>query len=356
MEAAMISDSQTATYRILDASINRANEGIRTIEEYARFEIESLSHSESFKSMRHELTRLVNEHLSRSVLLSARNTPDDIGTVIRTAAEYERATKTQIVAAAAARIQQSLRVIEEYGKTIDAGFAQSVEQLRYQAYHHCASIEQLAPLPRRQRLLGQAKLYVLMDACENTARFVASIRTLAAAGVDVFQLRDKDANDRTLYERSLVAAKLTFELDRLFIVNDRADIAIAADADGVHVGQDELPAKVARKIVGDSRLLGVSTHAVDEIKQAQIDGANYIGCGPVFGGRTKSFNQYVGTEFLEKAAAMTALPAFAIGGIDATNVDQVLAAGFGRIAVSGALRDVDDPAATATQLKARLAS
>ncbi|TWU35830.1 Thiamine-phosphate synthase [Novipirellula aureliae] len=350
----MIPDSLTATYRILDASINRVSEGIRTIEEYSRFEIESVSHSESFKSLRHQLTRLVNTSLSRSMLLAARNTPDDIGTVIQTKAEYNRTTKIQIVAAASSRIQQSLRVIEEYGKTIDAGFAKEVEQLRYQAYHHCASIERLVPVSRRQRLLEQAKLYLLMDVHEDLEMFVASIRSLAAAGVDVFQLRDKDASDRTLYERSVVAAKLAIELDCLFLVNDRADIAAAADSDGVHVGQDELPAKIARQVIGDSRLVGVSTHTVQEIEQAQIDGANYIGCGPVFGGRTKSFSHYVGTAFLEKAATMTTIPAFAIGGIDETNVNQVIDAGFDRIAVTGALRDAEDPAAAAAHLKAIL--
>ncbi len=138
-------------------------------------------------------------------------------------------------------------------------------------------------------------------------------------------------------------------------MNDRADLAVAADTDGVHVGQDELPAPEVRQIVGAKRLVGVSTHSIQQAREAVVQGADYIGCGPVFPGRTKQFDAFVGTTLLDQVATEIELPAFAIGGIDASNVGQVIAAGIRRIAVTGAIRDADEPAAAASLLKKMLA-
>jgi thiamine-phosphate pyrophosphorylase len=120
------------------------------------------------------------------------------------------------------------------------------------------------------------------------------------------------------------------------------------------VGQDELPAIDARRIVGPKRLVGVSTHSIGEAREAVAAGADYIGCGPVFPGRTKEFDAYVGTSLLEQVSAEVDIPVFAIGGIDASNVDRVIDAGIGRIAVTGAIRDAEDPAAAAAVLKSSL--
>ncbi len=137
-------------------------------------------------------------------------------------------------------------------------------------------------------------------------------------------------------------------------MNDRADLAAAADTDGVHVGQEELPVAQTRQIVGPSRLIGVSTHSIEQARDAVTDGADYIGCGPVFAGRTKTFESYAGTDFLKEVAREIEIPAFAIGGIDASNINQVVRAGFHRVAVTGAVRDADDPAAAAKALKRTL--
>ena len=112
---------------------------------------------------------------------------------------------------------------------------------------------------------------------------------------------------------------------------------MAADADGVHVGQEELPVPQTRQIVGPERIVGVSTHSIQQARQAVADGADYIGCGPTFPGRTKNFESYPGTKFLTQIAAEIQIPAFAIGGIDMTNVGQVIETGVRRIAVTGAM-------------------
>ncbi|EMI22102.1 Thiamine-phosphate pyrophosphorylase, predicted, cyanobacteria [Rhodopirellula maiorica SM1] len=343
-----------ATYRILDASINRATEGLRTLEEYARFAQDDAAASGCFKSLRHDLTTAVGDGLDRQRLIQSRDTPGDVGTEIRESTEYKRSSSQQVIAAAAARIAQSLRVIEEYGKTIDARFAAQIEQIRYRAYQACATLELAAFTNTRVTQLAEAKLYLLIDGGESETQFTASIEQLAKAGVDIFQLRDHSLDDRTLYERACVGAAAARKHGRLFIVNDRADIAAAADADGVHVGQEELPAAAARAIIGDRRLLGISTHSIQQAKEAVDDGADYIGCGPVFAGRTKQFDAYVGPAFLQQVTQSISIPAFAIGGIDQSNVSEIIAAGCDRIAVTGAIRDAEDPVHAAKKLKQSL--
>ena len=129
----------------------------------------------------------------------------------------------------------------------------------------------------------------------------------------------------------------------LFIVNDRPDIARLVEADGVHLGQDDMPVQEARWILGSEALIGVSTHNLDQIRQAVRDGASYIGIGPVFPSRTKEFDEFPGLEFVRDASAETALPAFALGGITLDNVSEVLAAGAKRIAVSSPICRADEP-------------
>jgi thiamine-phosphate pyrophosphorylase len=136
----------------------------------------------------------------------------------------------------------------------------------------------------------------------------------------------------------------------LFVMNDRADLAALSDADGVHVGQDELSVNDARTIVGPKALIGVSTHSIEQARQAVIDGANYIGVGPTFPSSTKSFDTFAGLDLLRSVAAEISLPAFAIGGITRENLPQVQAAGINRVAVTGAVIGAKDPKLAALEL------
>jgi thiamine-phosphate pyrophosphorylase len=135
-------------------------------------------------------------------------------------------------------------------------------------------------------------------------------------------------------------------------MNDRPDLAVLAGADGVHLGQDDLSVKDARSIVGPDRLVGVSTHCIEQARQAVLDGASYIGVGPTFASKTKAFTEFPGVALLRTVAAEIRLPAFAIGGIAESNVHEVLSAGFRRIAVGSAVADAPDPAAAARRLLA----
>nr|WP_084428184.1 thiamine phosphate synthase [Roseimaritima ulvae] len=338
-------------YRILDASYNRASEGLRTIEDYARFVRNDPALSRHAKQLRHDLAAAFAT-LPRQHLLSARDTPGDVGTTIQTASEQIRPSAVAVATAAAARCQQALRSIEEYVKCIYPEVAPRIEAIRYQTYTLEAALQGLSQAAER---LAGARLYALIEGGESNEALAQTIRTLATAGVDILQLRDKRLDDRTLYERTRAATAEVAAIDTaqrpLLIVNDRADIAAAAGADGVHVGQEELPLAAVRRIVGPDGIVGVSTHNLSQAQQAQRDGADYIGCGPTFTSRTKSFAEFPGLEFLKQVAKQLSLPAFAIGGIDATNVDQVLATGIPRVAVSAAITAAESPPQAAAELK-----
>lgn len=345
----------SAIYRILDAASNRAGEGLRTLEEYARFVLDDAALTSELKSIRHQATSSL-VRFDRSRRLRSRNAEGDVGTTISRPSEYVRQTSMDVLAAASERVQQSFRVLEEYGKLIDADMASTIEQLRYQCYTASAELELAAALCERRARLQSAQLYVLMDSGDSDSQFVETLTALMNGPVDIVQLRDQKCDDRTLLRRARLGTDLARQYQKLFIMNDRADLAVAADTDGLHVGQDELPAIDARKLLGPEKIIGISTHSIEQARQAVADGADYIGCGPVFAGQTKSFDSYVGTELLTDVAAEIDLPAFAIGGIDHSNVGLVIEAGCKRVAVAGAIRDAAEPGEAADRLKTLLTS
>jgi thiamine-phosphate pyrophosphorylase len=167
-------------------------------------------------------------------------------------------------------------------------------------------------------------------------------------------LREKTLADRELLERARNVRRWTRQAGVLFILNDRPDLARLAEADGVHLGQDDLPVREARRILGPDALIGVSTHSLDQVRRAVYDGATYLGVGPVFPSRTKPFDAFPGLEFVRQAAAETTLPTFALGGISVDNVGSVVAAGARRVAVGAAICAADEPRPAAAALKAQL--
>lgn len=349
----MTKDSAEAVLRILDASANRVGEGLRTVEEWARFALDDQELSTELKAIRHQVA-IALAVLPRQDLLAARDTLGDVGTKITGDQERVRTTAKDVVVAGISRTGQSLRVIEEYLKTIDADAAATIEQARYRFYTSAAKLELRIAGQYRIEQLGHARLYALVDAGTSEIEFKETVETLSKSGVDVLQLRDANQTDRTLIARARLGTKIAGQQGTLFIMNNRADLALAADCDGVHVGQDELPAPIARKIVGHDRIVGVSTHSIDQAMKAAHDGADYIGCGPVFPSRTKSFDQFPGLDYVREVDQQIQIPSFAIGGIDETNLDQVIEACCRRVAVTAAMRDCADVAATAVRIRKAL--
>ena len=171
----------------------------------------------------------------------------------------------------------------------------------------------------------------------------------------MFNFGEKSLNDRELLKVAQDVRAWTNEHRSLLIINDRPDIAVACHADGVHLGQDDLSVPAVRKIVGSSMLIGVSTHDIEQVRTAIYDGADYLGAGPTFPSQTKNFSEYPGLDFVRQISEETSLPWFAIGGIDDTNLEDVLQAGATRIAVSGVVCQSAHPRGVCQNLAEKLA-
>lgn len=368
-------------HRVLDASLNRAGEGLRVVEDYVRFVLDDPFLTAQLKTLRHDFSSLAGK-IPANDRHAARDTLGDVGTEITKESETARGNANDVCAASLKRTEQSLRSIEEYGKLIDASFGRQTESLRYRLY----TLEKAIDVGRssRDRLVG-VRLCVLVDGRGSNAEFERMVSELLAAGVGMIQLRDKHLNDRELAARARLLTALTRrqpqappgvsagvdadsekplagpgadEIERrltLAIVNDRVDIAAAVDADGLHLGQEDLSVKDARAIVGTRMLIGISTHNLEQARAAVLDGANYLGAGPTFASRTKEFDAFAGLDYLRQIAAEVRLPTFAIGGITARNIGDVLAVGITRVAVGCAVTSAEKPGCAAGELLDMLA-
>jgi thiamine-phosphate pyrophosphorylase len=332
--------------RVLDAAANRAREGLRAVEDYCRFVLDDAFLTGQLKELRHGLAEALAD-LAPGLLLEARETQRDVGTVLSTPAERHRASLLEVARANLKRLQEALRTLEEFGKVVSPRLGQAVEGLRYRAYTLERAI--LLGSASRQRLEG-ARLYVLLSGESCTAALDWTIAEAAAGGAHVIQLREKGLSDRELLERARQVRQWTRQAGALFILNDRPDLARLCEADGVHLGQDDLPVKEARRVLGPDALVGVSTHNIEQVRQAVLDGASYVGVGPTFRSGTKDFVELAGPDFIRAAAAETTLPAFAIGGINLETINEAVAAGARRVAVSQAIARADDPRRAAAEL------
>jgi thiamine-phosphate pyrophosphorylase len=201
----------------------------------------------------------------------------------------------------------------------------------------------------RHARLSRARLYLVCDERES-----AFLHAALRGGVDIVQLRMKDASDDAILAAAQRTARICAEHGALFILNDRPDLAARAGADGVHVGQDDAGVPEARALLGPQRLVGLSTHSPEQVDAAADAGVDYIGIGPVHATPTKPGRPAVGLALVGYAAAHARVPFFAIGGIDAANVPAVVQAGARRIAVVRALVDAEDPQHAAAALRTGL--
>jgi len=202
--------------------------------------------------------------------------------------------------------------------------------------------------------LEKAFLYLITPARPKAGELVDLLPRVLDAGVDVVQLREKTMEARPLLRYCEVVRKATSEFSAVFIVNDRVDVAVAAGADGVHLGQDDLSIDQARKLMGNEALIGLSTHSEDQVVAGNVSGADYIAVGPVYETPTKPGRPAVGPSLPNFAAGNCEIPWFAIGGIDLTTLPSVLQAGAKRIAILRAITEADNPPEAVRKMKALL--
>ena len=335
------------TGRILDANFNRAREAIRVMEDYSRFALNDKRLCGALKDMRHKLAEILRQYDITAIMIT-RDTPGDVGTTISTESEYNRATTGEVVIAAGKRLSEALRVLEEFGKTINENLAKGIERIRYQGYDIEKSIIHLIQANQR---LGKVKLYVLITEamCKKDWRQVIS--ESARGGADCFQLREKEMEDGKLLERAREFVSICRECSAVSIINDRADIALASGADGIHVGQDDIDIASARKVVGPHRIVGISTHSMHQALDAAKLNPDYIAVGPMFSTQLKPEYGVAGTQLLTEVISHVSLPVVGIGGIDEAGARDVAAAGGKCVAVCSAIIGEDDPERAASNIR-----
>ncbi len=203
-------------------------------------------------------------------------------------------------------------------------------------------------MDRRERL-SRARLYVVTGAREGQGDLAEFLDAILSAGVDIIQLREKEAEAGDLLRWGETFKSLAAEHDALFILNDRPDVAAVAKADGVHVGQNDLPVEACRGFVGPDALIGLSTHDAHQLETASPD-ADYVCVGPVYETPTKEGRRATGLGYVARSAERETRPWFAIGGINEETLPEVVEAGARRIVVVRAVTEADDPGEAARRL------
>lgn len=322
---------QSAIYRILDANLDRAREGLRIIEEWCRFGLNSEQLTGECKQLRQELALLQTPEIR-----SARDTPGDPGTELTHDREKRRSSVGHLLQVNFSRVEEALRVLEEYGKLDNPQMGSACKQMRYRVY----TLESTLLGYRRRQQLSASCLYLVTSPSE---QLLTVVEAALQGGLTLVQYRNKTVEDIVRLEEARKLRQLCDRYGALLILNDRVDLALAVDADGVHLGQQDIPIALARQLLGPQRLIGRSTTNPQELQQALAEGADYIGVGPVYETPTKPGKTAAGLEYVRYAAKESSVPWFAIGGIDLNNLNEVLEEGTQRVAVVRSIMEAEQP-------------
>lgn len=341
-----------AYLRVFDANFNRATEALRVIEDAVRFVLDQEDLTQRLKDLRHQLVQVIKETgISAAGLLAARDTEGDVGAPSDLKPSVPCRNLSELARANFKRLQEALRVLEEFASSYAPAARPGLEKLRYESY----KLEKaLAPLHALWKRLEDARLCVILTAKLCSAPLEEAAAAAIAGGADMVQLREKELSDREFQSLAHRLKDIVQDADAIFIVNDRVDTARIVDADGVHVGQEDLPVLSARQVVGAGKIIGISTHSLEQAKQAVAEGADYIGIGPAFVTSTKPGAAVVGVQLAGEVASKVSKPAFAIGGITRDNLDQLLQAGVNRVAICSAIISQKDIEAATREIKEKL--
>ncbi len=343
---------ERAVYRIIDANFNRAREAIRVIEEFCRFALNSAQLTERARQIRHALSAEIGK-LDADRLISSRDTLGDVGIRRTVDKQLVRNDLTDCFTAGCKRLTEALRALAETTHTLDQSVADTLEKLRYTAYTLEKDIIIYSDTTERFK---RVNLYIII-----TSNLPAEVISLAYkcvdGGADCVQLRTKAVGDDILYALAVEFVSICKEAGVLCIINDRVDIAVASGADGVHLGQNDLPVEQARKLQLVPLITGKSTHSPRQLRAACQERPTYAALGPVFATATKPTAPAVGLDYVRQSKeilAGTGIGNVAIGGITMDNVEEVLEAGAEAIAVCAAVTKAADPAKACRALKDKI--
>jgi thiamine-phosphate pyrophosphorylase len=326
--------------RIIDANLNRIGEGLRVLEEFARLSLNDAALTRQLKNMRHKMVNVDKE--LQLHLLQARDAEGDVGSNMEANGEDKSRDVSETIIANARRIQESLRVMEEVAKA--PGLALDSDEYR-KARFLLYSIEKelLSRMLRKDKTKKLAGLYVIVDTAWLKGRRHVEVASQAIrGGAKVIQLRCKEKSIREFLSIAGDLKKLCAEHDVLFIVNDSLEVMLAVDADGLHIGQEDLPVAKARRLLPIDKILGCSVRTVDEARVAWSDGADYLGAGAIYPTSTKEAAEVIGLAKLGEIQQAVDLPIVAIGGINKSNLKAVMKAGANAAAVISAVMEAAD--------------
>ena len=251
-----------------------------------------------------------------------------------------RKTPEQIISSNSARVQEALRVIEEFTRIRNQELSKIASEIRYKIYTLEIDLLNLSKRKNSELIIRENNLYVITDQKENLLRIIENV---LIAGVKIIQHRFKKGTDRDRIEEAIQIKKLCKKYNSLFIINDRVDIALASNADGIHLGQDDLDLKTARKLLGYSKIIGISANNEIDIANALKEGCDYLGIGPVFETSTKKGVEPLGIDKIKKLTKDLNIPWFAIGGITTNNISYLKKYGFRKVALVSQLMNSKDP-------------
>jgi len=355
--AAMASEAMSrARLRVIDANLNRAGEGLHLLEDVARLMLDDAELTQQLKVMRHEILR--GDQPFNQQLVQSRDSEGDVGINTEVPGEAKERELPIMVVANARRVQESLRILEEVSKTpatprLDQLDPQKFKQARFTLY----TIEQkmLSRLLRRDKAGQLTGLYAIIDSeALGNRRHIEVAEELIRGGAKIIQFRDKsrDKSERLAITQGL--KELCSKHGVLYIVNDYIGLALATDADGLHLGQKDLPVSVARRLLAIDKIIGCSVNTVEQAKAAEADGADYLAVGSIYPTSSKEGAVVVGLEGLRQVKQAVSLPLVAIGGINKDNAAEVLAAGAEAVAVISATVKAKDIKEATRQIIAAL--
>ena len=337
------------TLRVIDASLNRAAEGLRFLEDSARFLLNDADLTKQLKTLRHDI--ISGDWPFQKQLVQSRDSQGDVGANLDVEGSKDKKSLSSAIVANSRRVQEALRTLEEVAKIESSVLPVSSEKLQ-QARFQMYTIEKylLSRLLRQDKAKLVKGLYAVIDTQALKGRSHLEItRQVIQGGAKIIQLRDKISTKKDLLPIAQSLKNLCAEKGALFIINDNLDIALAVGADGLHIGQKDLPVKVARKLAPIDMLIGCSVFNTEQAQQAVNDSADYVAVGAIYPTPSKD-TVVLGLEPLKTIKKAVSVPVVAIGGININNVVAIKRAGADAIAVIGAILGAGSPEQAAREL------
>ena len=311
--------------QIIDANLDRAREGLRVLEDWARFALGRKDLVKSFKNFRQHLGK---HHLKE--YKESRNFVNDKCAGLSHPEQFKRNNISSIISSNAARVQEALRVIEEFSRDHNQNLCKLSAEIRYEIYNLEIVLLEAHSNNSLRKILNENDLYFIT--LDNEDLF-QKIENILEGGVKIVQLRFKKGKDSDNLKFAIKVRELCNHFGALFLINDRVDLALACKADGVHLGQDDMDIKSARNILGFSKIIGISASNEIDIKKAINDGCDYLGIGPVFTTATKKEKVPLGIDTLKSLTKNIEIPWFAIGGIKQEHIPLLKAHNIRKVAI-----------------------